>query len=217
MSIFIRPLPFKKDYQGLFQAVAEKFGEFVRDLNDLVGSLSKYISEGKDGKIKLKTKQLANAIQALSDKWFGNTDYNKEILYPLPDPTTGIVTGTTREECEAVAKQLGLPLKMITRADNGKYYIDVDIGGVGTSGSILDQLRSVIPVFVVILDTVEIDAAKWNAIYNAFDTQKQNLNTIMNGFTDKYSNSQTVFNAAIEILNKFLDQFLDLLRNACRA
>lgn len=196
---------FKKDYQGLFQFVAERMGKFVRGFNDVVGSLSQYISEGKDGKILLDGDKLWDRIGELRKQFYSSSDI---CLYP----TDG--SYATKKECEAIAKQLGLPLSHVRDRGDGNFRVEVN----GDS--------FITPLWDTLLEfgfnnagtpPVEIDAAKWNSIYNAFDTQKQNLNTIMNGFTDKYSNSQTVFNAAIEILKNFLDQFLDGLRQACRA
>lgn len=189
-----------KEYLDVFQQAVEKYTAFYGDYSDFLTKLKEFVS-ADDDKTVLNTAGFIKALDEVINKY--PVPGRESTLFPVQTGTT--ITGGSKEECEAWAKELSLSAEdCITRLDDGTYIVTIDIKPILNVRASLGK-NNYFSVYI----PMECNSAEWAAWQAGIDLQKDKMQTAVQGVTQRYSNANSTFDNLVKILSSTITTLLE--------
>jgi len=189
-----------KDYLDVFQQAVEKNAAFYSDFSDFMTGINKYIS-ADDDKTILDCKNFDRALSQLKSK-YTVPDFNTT-LYPVQ--SGHLLTGATKEECEAWATEMGLnPDNCVRYLGPGKYIVHIDVSPLSKIQDTYPKAPQSGPKW-----EMSCNSAQWAAWQSGVDMQKDSIQTAMQTLTQKYSNANSTFDNLVKVLSGTISSLLE--------
>ncbi|MCW2480421.1 IpaD/SipD/SspD family type III secretion system needle tip protein [Candidatus Symbiopectobacterium sp. NZEC135] len=182
-----------ESYLDVFQQAVEKNAQFYKDFSDFMSTLPQFISADGDKTI-LDGKEFQKSLLELIKKY--PVPGMSTILFPVQ--TGGPFQGTSREECEAWAKEFGLNTDdCIHRLGDGTYIVHIDTSPLD---NIYDSVKD---------KDMSFNAAQWSAWQTGVDMQKDHIQNGMQTLTQKFANAHSTFDNLVKVLSSTIASLLE--------
>lgn len=182
-----------ESYLDVFQQAVEKNAKFYKDFSDFMSTLPQFISADGDKTI-LDGKAFKESLAVLMKKY--PVPGISTTLFPVQTGST--VQGTTLEECQAWARELGLNEKdCIRKLDDKNYIVHIDI-------SPLENIDKSVKN-----EKMTFNAAQWSAWQTGIDMQKDHIQNGMQTLTQKYANAHSNFDNLVKVLSSTIASLLE--------
>ncbi|WP_380178196.1 IpaD/SipD/SspD family type III secretion system needle tip protein [Kalamiella sp. sgz302252] len=186
-----------EEYLNVFQDAVEKNLAFYKDFTDFIAKLSSYVGADED-KTTFNKSAFLKELRALMLVYPLNTVVPATTLYPpVADDT---VKGTSKEDCVAWAKMMGLNPdsdNIIRELDDGTYVVTIDVSPLW---AIENSANSA---------STSMNSAMWASFQAGLDIQKDTIQTAMQTLTQRYSNANSTFDNLVKVLSSVINSLLD--------
>lgn len=178
------------NYLSSYTDILSKFNAFFSDFADFKSNISKFITAGEDGKVKVDAGGILKALNTLK------TNYSNYTLYPQAGKTA------TQDDAKKWAAEMGLPDGCVKPDGNGGYKVIMDTGPLETIiQSVKDTFGS--------SGSKEVDSAQYQAWLAGFDMQSDKYQNFMQVMTQKYTTANSVFDNLIKVLSSTITSMLE--------